>query len=494
MKRIYRKVKSKYKNYKENYDIANQRGKKVDISISDMVFINTRNNEIIRYDMIVRYLAIENYYGINDIGFSLYKRMQDARMGEGFSDGAVERFKALIESYEKNGYDENSCIIVDKNLQLIDGSHRMALGLYYGMMTIKALIIDTEHPVDYSIDWFFTHGFSNDEIDKIIQKAAEIKCALNQTFSCIIWAPAVTMKEQILRDLQYFATINKVQEFHYKKGEYDNVVRALYAIDDIEKWKIEKKIEYMNGYSGDLIAVELQYEAPLLRIKKSSNLPISTHGERIKKVIRTKYSKLIDNYFYDIILHIGDNYAQSEYMKKVLYNDVNSRDFIDILNKYKYVLTKMDVPYMPQDFPNRFPVGKDMDILCTEEDASLIKKAFVELCKGKYTDLSLRVLESKYNTRIRLEFMGHLIYQFDMTWKVDSLNGNYIEDAIACRREINGYYTMDMKYEYIFRMICYLKNKAKKYHLVYLQEHKKEYDKVLANKYTTYEIEDILSE
>jgi hypothetical protein len=34
--------------------------------------------------------------------------------------------------------------------------------------------------------------------------------------------------------------------------------------------------------------------------------------EELKEEIRTKYKSKVDNYFHDIIIHIGDNYSHSK--------------------------------------------------------------------------------------------------------------------------------------------------------------------------------------
>ena len=96
-----------------------------------MFFQEVSSEGFNRYDMIVRLLAIENYYGKNEYGFNLYRKMQAARIGIDSVEPAVFRFRKLIESYENNGYDSSSEIELDSCLHLYDGSHRMAMALYY---------------------------------------------------------------------------------------------------------------------------------------------------------------------------------------------------------------------------------------------------------------------------------------------------------------------------------------------------------------------------
>ena len=153
----------------------------ISISVGDVFSLNSRNGELLRYDMIVRLLAVENYYGKNDYGFKLYHKMQYERnkhKGDDFADKAVERFKKLILSYEENGYDESSCILLDKNMQLIDGSHRLAMAMYHGYENISAVIDTRETNFSYGIDWFENNGFTAEETGYMRDKAEEMRAKL----------------------------------------------------------------------------------------------------------------------------------------------------------------------------------------------------------------------------------------------------------------------------------------------------------------------------
>ncbi|EEQ59554.1 hypothetical protein CBFG_03264 [Clostridiales bacterium 1_7_47FAA] len=55
-------------------------------------------------------------------------------------------------------------------------------------------------------------------------------------------------------------------------------------------------------------------------------------------------------------------------MKKLFEQGIEGQDIINVFNRYRYVLTKTDVPYMPCDFPQSLPIGKDIDVLCSKND------------------------------------------------------------------------------------------------------------------------------
>ena len=70
------------------------------------------------------------------------------------------------------------------------------------------------------------------------------------------------------------------------------------------------------------------------------------------------YKKKIDNYFHDIILHIGDNFYQNHYLSKLMKMPPIDITFImKSISHFDYVITKTDVPYMPSDFPSHYPMG-----------------------------------------------------------------------------------------------------------------------------------------
>lgn len=481
LKKAVRRVEKSVKRRRENHLIRKEKGRKAEVAIADLLSCNSKNATF-RYDIVVRYLAVSEYQKGSDRGFVLYRKMQDRRMGDGFSKGAEKRFKALIRSYDEKGYDRDSYILVDRNLGLIDGSHRMAMALYYGYKNINVLIVDSDHPVEYSIDWFIENGFTEDECKWIVETGETLLRQVQVPFSCVIWAPAAGMADRIVKDLGFFGTVSNVKRFSYRPGEYQNVVRVIYAIDDIERWKIEKKLSYMKNYKPELVSVDLTIPDPAYRIKGATGLPLSTVGERIKRAIRSKYKAEIKDYFFDIILHIGDNMYQSEYMRDVFENRIDMAGITDILNRYTYAFVKTEVPYMPEDFPKHIPVGKDADILCRKEDAEAMIREVEAVCRS-YKDYTLVKIPEEAGTRIRMQWGRVLVYQVDISYGAEGLADAFVPDALAARKDAGGYYILDPKYEYIYRMQAYRKKKTKQHHKVYLKEHKKDYDAELAGRY-----------
>ena len=91
----------------------------------------------------------------------------------------------------------------------------------------------------------------------------------------------------------------------------------MYQIDDIKDWKVDLKIKAMSAYQNDIRVIKIEIPEPKFR-KKANGQIISEEVEALKKQIRESYKEKIDNYFHDIIIHIGDNYSHTKQSQSLL--------------------------------------------------------------------------------------------------------------------------------------------------------------------------------
>lgn len=94
--------------------------------------------ELTRFDIAVCFLAVECCLGKNDFGLAIYQKMQECRLGDGCGEKAAAQFCALVDSYERNGYDSESLICLDKNLALVDGLPHCAGTLLWNALDFRA--------------------------------------------------------------------------------------------------------------------------------------------------------------------------------------------------------------------------------------------------------------------------------------------------------------------------------------------------------------------
>lgn len=85
------------------------------------------------YAFAIRYLAIENYYEKNNIGYEVYLKALLLQCEAQTTQKRLNNFIRLIDDWDKNGYRQEQDILVDENNRLIDGTHRLSLACYHEM-------------------------------------------------------------------------------------------------------------------------------------------------------------------------------------------------------------------------------------------------------------------------------------------------------------------------------------------------------------------------
>lgn len=83
--------------------------------------------------MAVRYLAIDNYYKKNEIGYDVYVKVFSMHCEAKTARKRLKGFIGLIEDWDKNGYRKDSNILIDENCRILDGIHRFTLACYHRM-------------------------------------------------------------------------------------------------------------------------------------------------------------------------------------------------------------------------------------------------------------------------------------------------------------------------------------------------------------------------
>lgn len=441
------------------------------IDLRELLVQQYKDCEFNRFDIIVRLLAIEDYYQKNDYGFELYGKMQNARIRDGYALTAVKRFKDLINSVEKYGYDTDSEIIVDRNLKLIDGSHRIALAVYHKVEKIRIRILDKYTDYYYGIDWF-RKCFDSQECKEL----SDYEEKLFQEFYCsikgILW-PAVSCCFQEITELingQYEVT--NIVDYELPTEIFERFVHGVYHIDDIAEWKINAKLRHFGEkktYTVRLLDINMKY--PDFRIKRAGGT-LSRNGEKLKKLVREKYKDKIENYFYDIVFHAADNYCQSEYIDGLVKNAFSLQELLNQLNDLEWMLIKTENEYYPKDFPVSYPAYKDIDMICKRGDASVFMDRIVSFFgrheKGQYE--TKIISEKGKGFRVRFELCDFLIFQVDVLYSSDILCEQFIVESLSRRIAKNGYFVCDTKDEILYRMADLYRHSEKKNHAMFIED------------------------
>lgn len=433
-----------------------------------------------RLDIIVRLLAIEEEYGLNNFGWGMYRKMQQARVGSCTDctiDERVDTFKKLIKSWEENGYDETSKIVLDQELKLLDGSHRIALCLFHGQKDIMCEVLGKKENVFFGKEWFAENDFTIEELIKIDRRAEEIIQSQTIRISCLLWPAVYDYFEEIIEKLGLFYDIEDSGNFVFKGETFNRFIQAVYCVDDIAQWKIDKKKEYLSPYNNVVRLFNVKLENPVYRFKDLNKNLLLTQGETIKRMIRNCYSNKLPVYFGDIIMHSADNVDQSDFINRLCAPMFNVCGLFDRLSDLRWYIIKLENEYITDDFPNTVPFGKDLDVLCKKEDFDdLIERvsSYFDEVALKYYDKLKVIRDHDSNCRIRLELRGNLIYQIDVSCELEGIYGDFIESCLERRKKVDNYYILSAEDEICFRLIEYMAHPQKERHALYMKNHSSE--------------------
>lgn len=276
-------------------------------------------------DIAVKYLAVENYYGINNYGFELYNKLQFYRIHQNWE----KRFINLIESVEK-GYDYNSFIDTDLTYSIHDGAHRVALCLFHDIEQIKIKIFNTFlYRRNYDLSWLLKY-FTKDEINIIKTKLSTLLEDCRDPYYFILWPPAHNLFDQINKQMERIEPgicVLESNDIYLTNDRLKGFIYDIYQTDDIKIDKLDKKYYYMNNSMKNDSSLENDYpirimkvkiDRPDFRVKPLTGLPQSKTTMRLKTNIRDIYQKYINGYYYDIMMHSTDNTRQNKEVEKII--------------------------------------------------------------------------------------------------------------------------------------------------------------------------------
>jgi hypothetical protein len=129
-----------------------------------------------RWDLIPRYLAIENHYGENDYGWELFRKLrlhQSCEFGDGTSQTLYDQttrtnFETLIESVKIGFNREYPIVVTENNLRINKGWLRFACCLYFEIVEIPCKYDVLDPNPSYSKRWLIEDvGYTKSEVNLI---------------------------------------------------------------------------------------------------------------------------------------------------------------------------------------------------------------------------------------------------------------------------------------------------------------------------------------
>lgn len=144
--------------------------------------------------------------------------------------------------------------------------------------------------------------------------------------------------------------------------------------------------------------------------------------------------------------------------------------FFNLIKDIPYILIKIDVPYVPPDFPMTYAVGKDLDIIIEKDNLLIMKDILIDYAKAYQGKFEIIKIDEKDGFRLRFHKKNKLHFQIDLSCRVEGVGESFVKASIRDRQLTGCYFITPEKYEMIYRYCFYQKKKNKKYHLDYIRK------------------------
>jgi len=283
-----------------------------------------------RYDTLVRIDTLDKFINtneqdslnsndslgsLNDKRFIYYKKMQEVRVQR----NTLLRFQELAYSIKLKGFHvDRYPLTVDTQGRLIDGSHRLACALALNVDRLPVRFLKHKKgPTNYGREWFETREFPKEYLTRLDSRLYDILLSTGTAFVLIVWPPALPFTNEIEQLIgSRFPIIAQAKEKYIY--DFESFVQGVYLSDDIELWKVQKKIFHMRDYPPVVSVFSFLIEKPLYRAKARTESYLSDTVAKLKAELIEKYRDKINGYVYDISVHIGDNPSMNRDIKKII--------------------------------------------------------------------------------------------------------------------------------------------------------------------------------
>lgn len=230
----------------------------------------------------------------------------------------LDEFDKLFVNIKENGFDDKFAVPVDKNMQILDGAHRVAISIVLGMQ-VPVIIIPIVACDKYDSDFFKNQGVASNLIDKYVNKY--ISYSANAL--CInIWPSAKKHGEELDK------LINDNFRIIYRKNIKLNENGALYYLIQIYKeysWA-QNCVDGFSEVYRKLVPCFSDFSpVRLLFVEKINDIEL----KKIKSDMRDIFE--LDKHS----LHITDNVNETREICQIVLND-NSIRFINQANVLAY--------------------------------------------------------------------------------------------------------------------------------------------------------------
>ena len=210
--------------------------KEVEIAIGDII-LKSPFPDFILFLVASRHLDAQRYVTGEDVSFKYMNGISFKAHGSKHSpEKGIKQFTDLIDSFNEKGYDQNSLLVIDKDLNLDNGTHRLALCLLNGIYTVKAKVLRRKALVNRTIDWYYNTALDSTFLREISDEYNRIYNDLivkGHAFICRVEGEVRAIADDLKNDLSVLSGCSNVVVLSENKNaiEYGlSIVNPRYSI------------------------------------------------------------------------------------------------------------------------------------------------------------------------------------------------------------------------------------------------------------------------
>lgn len=247
----------------------------------------------------------------------------------------IDSFITLYNNIKNNGFDANVPVPVDKNMQILDGAHRVAICLVLGIK-VPIIVLPIEACDKYDACFFECQGVDY----KLIEQFVQTYIRLTNNVVCInIWPSAKNHDDELKMIInRYFRPV-------YKKIIQLNENGALYYLIQIYKeysWAQNSRDGFSDVYRKLLPCFPDFSPIRIIFVEKNNDIDLI----KVKDEMRALFS--LDKHS----LHITDNASETIDIGNIVLNR-NSVEFLNQANVLAFKSTFNKIKFVIDKYKNK---------------------------------------------------------------------------------------------------------------------------------------------
>lgn len=181
--------------------------------------------------------------------------------------------------------------------------------------TVPVSVEDDDPLSPRTIEWV-RDTFPQDTVDFIQKRKQTLLVETGTTFVAILWPGLREHFDDVESIIRSRVDVIQTDEYELENG-LDSFITDIYSVDQrAADWRIKQKIHELRSYNPTIRVLTFKLSDPDFRPFERPRLSRTTHD--LKYDIRQEYQEVLENYVYDVTVHITDNYTQNAHVATVL--------------------------------------------------------------------------------------------------------------------------------------------------------------------------------